>query len=432
MKAATTVCLIALAITILSLTPPSQAQSCVDPMNLCDQWWDGRTSKWIQNPSCTWVNHTYLQSSNTAANPSDGIAVNPYGQRCGTESNGVPCGVRTSTNTCAESDPPIYCDPYVNPDCCADPYDPTCGLGGGDDGGCDGAWGNFCAYSAPGTTQGVEAVLRKAALASPLPKSESALLHALSEARGIYLKARFTFYRDSGKSTASYEYWEREDRYRVRLSPALDFPWSDVAFDGKFLQEQSGADTVEFRRGDDRSTPLPDGPLALALASLRVNDATECRLCQLHLADLKNAVQWRNKARLAAAEPVTGTFDAGALRTGECDAEGRLVRLAWPRDTASGNQGIEVTLSEYQPIAGTDAVFPMRLTARLAPQTSVEYVVEKIDLSPAFGDEVFDIHSKARKVVFGAVDRTGAWHGHYVRYEPTPGETSCTKAKVKP
>ncbi len=432
MRVAIVVCLIVLAVTIFSLTPSSHAQSCVDPMNLCDQWWDARTSKWIQNPSCTWVNHTYLQSDNAAANSSDGIAVSPYGQRCGTESNGVPCGVRTSTNLCAESAPPIYCDPYADPDCCLDPYDPTCGLGGGDDGGCDGAWGDFCAYSTPGTTQRVETVLRKVALASPLTKSENALMHALSRARGIYLKAQFTFCGDGGKSTASYEYWEREDRYRVRLNPALDFPWSDVAFDGKFLQERSGDDTVELRRGDDRSTPLPDGPLALALASLRVNDTTECRLCQLHLTDLKNAVQGRSKTRLAAVEPVTGTFDAGAQRIGESDAKGRLVRLTWPPDAASGNQGIEVTLGDYQPIAGTDAVFPMRLTARLAPQTSVEYVVEKIDLSAAFGDEVFDIHSKARKLIFGAIDRTGAWHGHYVRYEPTPRETACAKAKVKP
>ena len=408
----------------------SHAQSCVDPSNLCDQWWDSSTSRWIQNPTCTFINHAYLQSDRTAANPSDGVAVNPYGQHCGTEKNGTACGVRTTTNTCAESAPPVYCDPYSNYDCCFDPYDPTCGLGGGGGDICGPE--DPCYYGAqldvqrsplaPPGNASVAAALRKAVLASPLPKSESALLRALSRANGIYLKARFTLSQDGAKQTASYEYWERADRYRIRLGPGLDFPWPDIAFDGKFLQGQGGEDLVEIRRGDDRSTPLPDGPLALALASLRVNDATECRLCQLRLADLK---QWRSEAvaRPAAAEAVigTGTFDSGALRTGESDAEGRLVRLTWPPDAADSSQGFEVRLGDYQPLAGTDAVFPMRLTARLTPQTSVEYVVEKIELSPTIGEEVFDLHSKARKVLYGVIDRNGSWHGNYVRYQPTPG-----------
>jgi hypothetical protein len=312
----------------------SHAQSCVDPANLCDQWWDTRTSTWIQNPTCKYLNHTLAPPGNAS----------------------------------------------------------------------------------------VAAALRKAVLASPLPKSESALLHALSKASGIYVKARLTYSHDGAKQTASYEYLERADRYRIRLGPGL--PWLDVAFDGKFYQ-QGGDDMVEIRRGDDRSTPMPDGPLALALASLRVNDATECWLCQLRLADLKKAMQWRSEgvAKLAAVEAVIGTgkFDAGVLRTSESDAEGRLVGVVWLPDAANSNQGFEVRLGEYQPLGGTDAVFPMRLTARLAPQTSVEYVVEKIELSPTFGEEVFDLHSTARKVLYGVIDRNGSWHGNFVRYQPTPG-----------
>jgi hypothetical protein len=284
---------------------------------------------------------------------------------------------------------------------------------------------------------GVEAALRRAVLVSPLPRSVSTLLQALATASSIHLKAKLSLSRDGRKVTDSYEYWERGPRYRIRLDPGHDYPWSDIAFNGTFLQAQIDKDAVEIRRGDDRSTPLPDGPLALALAPLRVNDPAKCLLCQLRLADLRQALQWRREAPagLKASEAAlgVGAFDAGALRTGESDSQGRLVHLVLPGDEAGADNGFEVTLSDYQPIGGTGAVFPMRLIARLKPNVFVEYAVEKVDLSPSFGDEVFDIYSKSPKVLFGIVDANGSWSGRYVRYTRTPGATSCnTKTQDKP
>ena len=417
----------------ICLTPAGYAQTCVMPQNLCDQWWDSKTSKWIQNPSCAWLSHVYLQSDQVAPNPSDGYVQNLNGTRCGRESNGMPCGVKTATNTCAESTGPIFCDPSYDPSCCGDPYDPSCGLYGGGGDVCDPE--NPCYYGAPRGNESVEARLRRAIEVSPLPKSVVTLLKELAKTDALYLKAKFTLSFNGTKTTESYEYWERGSQYRIHLDPGRDY--SDIAFNGRFFQQRTDVDAVEIRRGDDRTTPLPDGPLALALAPLRVNDPTECLLCQLRLADLKKAAAWRRgtSAKLQAAEAAlgAGAFDAGASRTGETDARGRLLRLLWPAE-AAGGQGFEVTLSDYQPIAGTEAMFPMRLIARLKPGAFVEYAVEKIDLSPSFGDEVFDIYSMSPKVLFGVIDATGAWSGHYIRYTRTPGlKTSCdTKAQGTP
>lgn len=283
----------------------------------------------------------------------------------------------------------------------------------------------------------LDGALRRAVLASPLPQAQSTLLQALASADAIHLKAQVIFSFDGKKTAVSYEYWERGPRYRIRLDPPADYPWSDIAFDGTLLQAQVDSDAVEIRRGDDRFTPLPDGPLALALAPLRVNDYSECLLCQLRLADLKQAMQWRHEApaavKAAEAAPGTGVFDAGARRTGETDAEGRLVHFVWPPDEAGPDSGFEVTLGDYQPIRGTGAVFPMRLIARLKASSFVEYVVEKIDLSPSFGDDVFDIYSKSPKLFYGFRDATGSWTGRFVRYTRTPGPTSCnTKTNEKP
>jgi hypothetical protein len=444
----------------LCLVAPSHAQTCMNPANLCDQWWDSSTSRWIQNPSCAFVNHFFLLSTTPAANPSDGYVDNPAGKQCGAERNGQGCGVRTTTNTCAESTGPIFCDPTYDPGCCGDPYDPSCGLGGDpwppcgiyEDcyysapgrGGVEGAapasgsnTGLGGALSAPRGSAALEGALRRAVLVSPLPPTQSTLLQALSRADAIHLKAQVTFSFDGKKTTSSYEYWERGARYRIRIDPPSDHPWSDIAFNGTLLQAQAGSDAVEIRRGDDRFTPLPDGPLALALAPLRVNDYSACLLCQLRLADLKKAMQWRHEAPAAvkAAEAAlgTGVFDAGALRTGESDAEGRLVHFVWPPDEAGPDSGFEVTLSDYQPIGGTGAMFPMRLIARLKLNSFVEYAVEKIDLSPSFGDEVFDIYSKSPKLYYGFRDATGSWTGRFVRYTRTPGPTSCnTKTMQEP
>jgi hypothetical protein len=281
---------------------------------------------------------------------------------------------------------------------------------------------------------GLETVLRRTTLLSPLPRSVGTLLHELARVDALYLKATMSFVNsaDGTKTTGSYEYWERDSHYRIRIDPAFNFSSTDIAFDGEFLQARSGSDAVEIRRGDDRLTPLPDGPLTLALAPLRVSDPTECPACQLRLADLKRAVQWRHEAgaSLTAVDgsPAAGTFDAGDLRSGEADAEGRLVRLAWPPDQTSEHNRLEISLGDYRPIEGTGgAVFPMRLTARLmperhlTPELSVTYTMERVDLSPHFGDEVFDIRSNAHKVLYGYVDKDGKWHGHYVRWVPTPG-----------
>jgi hypothetical protein len=444
----------------LCLTAPSHAQSCMNPANLCDQWWDSSTSRWIQNPSCAFVNHFFLLSTTPAANPSDGYVDNPVGQRCGIERGGTtPCGVRTTSNTCAESTGPIFCDPTYDPGCCGDPYDPSCGLGGdpwppcgiyedcyyrAPGGGVEQTApipgsnpGHRTALSVPRGTAALEGTLRRTVLASPMLEAQSTLLQELARADAIHLKARVTFSFDGKKTTSTYEYWERGARFRIRLDPPADYPWSDIAFNGTLLQAQVDSDAVEIRRGDDRFTPLPDGPLALALAPLRVNDSSKCLLCQLRLADLKKAMQWRQEApaALKAAEAALGpgVFDAGALRTGETDAEGRLVHLVWLPGEAEPRSGFEVTLGDYQPIGRTGAMFPMRLIARLKLNSFVEYAVEKIDLSPSFGDEVFDIYSKSPKLYYGFRDATGSWTGRFVRYTRTPGPTSCnTKTMQEP
>jgi hypothetical protein len=456
------------------LTPPSFAQSsCVEPANLCEQWWDARTSRWIQNPDCSYINRVFLQSDTPSSGPSEGFRVNPVGQQCGVQVGhfNIPCGVKTTSNTCAESSPPPGVCPVTDPACLCDPRDPNCGAGDP----CDPsspAWDPYkChgpyTYSAgrlneksgspcdekhpcgpdgkqvrisPRGNSGLETVLRRAALLSPLPRSVATLLQELAHANGIYLKATISVVNSAGGTTltGSYEYWERAGLYRIRLDPGFGgYPFSDIAFDGTFLQRQAGVNTVQIRRGDDRLTPLPDGPLTLALAPLRVSDPAECPACQLRLADLKRVVQWRRDAapNLAASEGafLAGTFDAGALRYGESDAEGRLVRLVWPPDQTSEHNRIEIILGDHQPIAGTSgAVFPMRLTARLTPESltpelSVAYTVEKIDLSPSFRDEVFDIQSKALKVLYEFDDKNGVWHGQWVRYVPTPGPKCETK-----
>jgi hypothetical protein len=447
----------------LCLVPASYGQTCMNPANLCDQWWDSSTSTWIQNPSCSFINHFFLLSTTPAPNPSDGYLDNPTGQRCGVERGGTtPCGVKTTSNTCAESAGPIFCDPISDPGCCGDPYDPSCGLGGdpwppcgidGTDCYVSAPWGGSVerAAPAPGSSAGVgsplppprgsaalEGALRRAVLVSPLPRAQSTLLQELARADAIHLKAQVTFSFGGKKTTSSYEYWERGARYRIHIDPPADYPWPDIAFNGALLQAQSDTDAVEIRHGDDRLTPLPDGPIALALAPLRVNDYAECLLCQLRLADLKKAVKWRHEAPVAvtAAEAALGpgVFDAGAKRTGEADADGRLVHFVWPPDEAGRDSGFEVALSDYQPLGGTGAMFPMRLFARLKPNSFVEYAVETIDLSPSFGADVFDIYSKSLKLFYGFRDATGSWTGRFVRYTRTPGlTTSCdTKTKEQP
>jgi hypothetical protein len=447
------------------LTPPSFAQSsCVQPANLCEQWWDANTSRWIQNPDCAYLNRFFLQSSTPSSGPSEGLRVNPVGQQCGVQKNGLPCGVKTTDNTCAESSPPPGVCPATDPACLCDPSDPNCGAGDP----CDPsspAWDPYkChgpyTYSAgklndksggpcdekhpcgpdgkqvlisPRGNSGLETVLRRVALRSTLPPSLETLLQEVARANGIYLKATMSMVDSAAGTTltGSYEYWERAGLYRIRLDPGFGgYPFSDVAFDGTFLQRQAGVNSVQIRRGDDRLTPLPEGPLTLAMAPLRVNDPAECPLCQLRLADLKRAVRWRHDAatNLSASDGVSvpGAFDTGALRSGESDAEGRLVRFMLPPDQTSAHHRVEITLSNYQPIEG-GAVFPMRLIESLTPALSVTYSVEKIDLSPSFRDEVFDIQSRALKVLYEFVDKNGVWHGHWVRYVPTPGAKCDTK-----
>lgn len=424
-------------------SPAAYGQPCVNQEPLCDSRWDPRVAKYVQNPDCVFVaTGSFLASTTPSANPSDGLRVNPVGRQCGvTRGSPVPCGVRTTNNTCSESGPPGGCDPQLDPTCCdprdptcCDPFiDPTCG-GGGGGGGCDPAW-EACDLRAPGSglkkaSVDLEGTLRKVVLRSPLPKSVDTLLQELAQASAIYLKARVTIIgsADGTKQTGSYEYWERGGHYRLRLGPGLHYPLEDIAFDGKFLQGRTNQTMVQISRGDDRLTPFPDGPLTLALASLRVNDPAECPLCQLRLADLEKAVQWRQRessAELASAERAigTGTFDAGGQRTGESDAAGRLVHISWPADKENG-QRQEITLSDYQPIAGTSAAFPMKLIERLA-NLSVQYTVEKIDLSSRFQDDVFDIYSRAPKLAFLAKDEKGIVHKRFLRYVPSPGGQSC-------
>jgi hypothetical protein len=416
------------------------AQDCVEQETVCDQWWDNAQGKWVPNPTCKWVNRFFLQSTKPTPNPSEGIRVNPNGQPCGMD-HYKPCGVKTSTNTCAESTTP-FCDPFSDPTCC-DPNDPICGMVGApppcDPWPCDPYYYDYSVPPVGGPSalsvatrggHGVDAMLRKAVLSSPLAGSVSTLLQELARASAIYLKATFSLVNpaDNTKLTGTYEYWERDGRYRIHLDRSLGYPWTDVAFDGSFFQGEADVDAVEVRRGDDRMTPLPDGPLTLALAPLRLADPNECDLCQLRLADLKQVAELRREAaaKLAPAEGLirAGVFDAGALRTGEADGENRLARVAWPPN-ADGSRGIEILLSDYHPIEGTRAVFPMKLTEMVTPETTIEYSVERIDLSPTFENNVFDIHTKARKIMFARVDSNGVWHGHYVRYAPTPGLAKC-------
>lgn len=313
--------------------------------------------------------------------------------------------------------PASFCDGYIsNPNCqlcgvengtdsscpCA-PADPGCNLDGGgcspSDPGCDG-----CDALHP-CDDSVGVVLRKASETSPLPRPVNALLQELAHAKGIYLKARFVLHNSAGPSvTATYEYWERDGRYRIRLTPGGAYPWSEVAFDGSFLQGRASSDTVEVQRGDNRLTPFPDSPLALALAPLRVASATTCQLCQIRLHDLGKAVAWRRAASsvLTAEESAIheGVFDAGSGRTGEVDAQGRLVRLVWPPDQS--HHRLDVMLSSYQPIPGAPtAMFPMRLVAHMTPTASIEYTIETVDLSPSFRDSaVFNLYNLAKKILY--------------------------------
>jgi hypothetical protein len=411
---------------------PSYAQSCVEPESWCDALWSG--SKYIQNPTCLYLNTSgFLESTTDAGNPSEGLRYNPVGQFCGVEKGtlATPCGVRTTTNTCAEAaGGPGVCDPTTDYNCC-DPFtDPTCG-GGGGPGVCEDPAGNDCADSA---NPGLETMLASAVL-SPLPHSESSLLEQLARTNAIYLKARVTVVgaADGKRRTGSYEYWERAGHYRIRLDPGLDYPLSDIAYDGKFLQGKAGEDLVQISRGDSRLTPVPEGPLTLALASLRVGDPEVCVLCQLRLADLGKLVQGRRAipAELVSAEGAIrmGGFDAGAQRSGETDSQGRLVRLVWPTDKASGTH-LEIALGDYQPLAGTGVAFPMQLTENLEPKgVSVQYTVEKVDLSPSFQGDVFDIYSKAPKLAFVMVDKQGTVHKRFLRYQkPAQGSACGVKA----
>ncbi len=410
-----------LAVVLCSLPgPASQAQTCVEPATLCDQWWDQQTSKYIQNPTCAFINHAFLQSS-TPAGSSEGYVYTPNGASCGVEETGVPCGVKTTTNTCAEGNPIYYCDPSSDPSCPAcDPFDPNCSGGG---------TGPACDPEHP-CDDAVGTELQQATLASPLPRSVGTLLEELARADAIYIRGKVTFTNSASAttSTGAYEYWERDGRYRVRIDPAIGYPWSDIAFDGRVLQGKSSADTVEVTRGDRRLTPLPDGPLALALAPLRVNNPATCRLCQLRLADLKKASAWRREAatRLAAAEDAAqaGAFDAGRGRTGFA-AGGSLTRLVWPADKAQHR--LAITLDQYQRIPGTEAAFPMKLTASLTSTVSVEYTLERVDLSPAFPDEIFNISDAAARIITTDVARGGSVSRRLLRNLPGPAPvTACT------
>ncbi|MDP9122789.1 MAG: hypothetical protein M3O15_15700 [Acidobacteriota bacterium] len=288
--------------------------------------------------------------------------------------------------------------------------------------------------SAKRRPQDYETWLRRSSLASPLPKSMRNLLDLLAGASSIYLRAQMSVVASAGatKSTGTYEYWERDGHYRIRLDSALGYPLSDVAFDGRYRQGEAGVGAVEISPGDDRLTPFPDGPLTLALAPLRLNDPEACLMCQLRLGDLKQVVQWRRErpARAVAAESAigAGSFDAGALRTGESDAAGHLVSLVGGASRPESGQHWEITLSDFQPIAGSGVAFPMRMKDFL-PGRTVEYTIEEIDLSPRFGDEVFDIYSKAGKILYSRVDEQGVWHGRFVRYVPSMSPTACSRPK---
>jgi hypothetical protein len=405
-----------------TFVPVGHAQQCVLQAPYCDSFYDSKTGQTVQNPGCTWINHVYLQSG-IFTTSSEGVTYDPSGSVCGVEENGVPCGVRTTTNTCSET-APVTCEPF-DAGCLCAPGDPNCGDGGG---GGDEPCGRGvpCAYS-------VGTVLQSVSQASPLPNSVSTLLRELAGANGIYIKAKVALL-DSAqgtKSTGTYEYWERGGRYRIRINPGGDYPWSDIAFDGTFTQGKTAPETTELRRGDERLTPLPDGPLALALAPLRINDPTACRLCQLRLADLKNAVAWRHDAseKLASTEGAirNGAFDAGLGRAGESDAKGRLARLIWPADEKQHR--LEVTLDNYQPI-GNGAEFPMHLLESLTPTVSVEYTVESLDLSPSIQAETFNLYNTARKIIYTTVAKDGSVHTKVIRNLPAQTATACHPAKT--
>lgn len=409
-----------------ALALPSHAQQCVAPATFCEALWVPSQRIYIENPSCMWINHSFLQGDTFYPDgSSEGYRYEPAGSPCGVEENGTPCGVATTNDTCSEDDnDPTTCSPETDPTCLCDPADSSCSLEGGgcglNDPGCDGCGLHPCADS-------VGLVLQRASETSPLPGPVNALLQELAHAKGIYLKARFALHNTAGPSvTAIYEYWERAGRYRIRLTPGGSYPFSDIAFDGTFTQGKSSSDTVEVQRGDNRLTPLPDGPLALALAPLRVANSTTCPMCQLRLGDLGKAITWRRGASSALTPQEKaiheGTFDAGSGRTGEVDAQGRLVRLIWPAD--QNRHHLDVMLSSYQAIPGVPAaMFPMRLVENLTPTASVEYTVETIDLSPSFQDSaVFNLYSSAQKIIYKNLD--GSSHRVVRRLPVLPLSTS--------
>jgi hypothetical protein len=407
---------------LTAFVPPGYAQQCVLQAPFCDSLYNSKTGQAFENPSCAWINHAFLQSD-VSTTSSEGVLYEPSGSVCGVEENGVPCGVRTTTNTCSDS-APITCEPF-EPGCLCNEGDPNCDEGGGD---APCGRGVPCAYN-------VGTVLQSVSQASPLPASVGTLLQELAGANGIYIKAKFALLSSAQgtRSTGTYEYWERGGRYRIRINPGGDYPWSDIAFDGTFTQGKGAPEMTELRRGDERLTPLPDGPLALALAPLRINDPTACRLCQLRLADLKNAVAWRRdaSAKLASKEGAIGqgAFDAGLGRTGESDAKSRLVRLVWPADEKQ--HSLEVTLDNYQ-LIGNGAAFPMKLAESLTPTVSIEYTVEKIDLSPSIQDETFNLYSTARKIIYTTVAKDGSVHKKIVRNLPAQTATACHPAMASP
>jgi hypothetical protein len=418
----------------------AQTNSCFNPSQFCEPWWDG--SQTINNPDCIYYPGTsFLLSTTPSSGPAEGIRNTGVGEPCGiTKGIPAPCGVQTSTNTCSESTgPPTTCQPPITTGCCeptdptcCDPFsDPTCG-GGDPGGGCGDDNHQPCDDAA--SLPGLVATLRNAVLTSPLPQSVSTLLQELAAAPAVYISAQVKIVSSDTVQTGSYEYWERDGNYRLRLGSGLNYPMEDVAFDGRFLQGRTNHVMAQISRGDSRLTPFPDGPLTLALAPLRVADPTACPLCQLRLADLAQAVQWQRKAA-AQLEPAehkigTGSFDAGAQRMGDA-AAGRLLRLVWPADRTTG-QHLEITLSNYQPVAGISAMFPRTLTERVVPNgTLVQYTIDKIDLSSSFQDDVFDIYSTAPKLAFLAVDKDGILHKRFLRYVPSLTGPSCS-AKTPP
>ncbi len=262
-------------------------------------------------------------------------------------------------------------------------------------------------------------VLQQEASQAPLPGGADALLQELAKANGIHIEAKVRFLNaETGatRSTATYEYWERGGRYRIWLSPVPGegrqySPWMDMAFDGVFVQGRPSPREVFVLRGGDRLIPFPDGPLALALAPFRLNAPGVCTLCQLRLADLNQAIAWRQAAApsLAKTERTIrqGAFDAGFGRQGEVDSQGRLVRMVWP----AGAQGhhLDVMLYDYRLLPGSSAMFPMRLLADIAPDVAVEYTVDTVEISPSFDDaELFNLGGTATTFIYTSFGKDGA------------------------